>query len=135
VNENGRGASLYHFRDLDLLQKILKEVDESGWIETSVLAGLLGLGEEHHRHVGIRLAWMRRFGMIERDEQKGLWRLSRGAVRVVDARLRAVTAQELLELDDAAMVEVMASVISRYRLADPMTATMLRREFMFGTQR
>jgi len=33
------------------------------------------------------------------------------------------------------MVEVMAHVAKRYRFGDPIIATMLRREFAYGTRR
>jgi len=131
---NGRGASLFDFRDLDLMQKLLAEADAEGWIETEALARAMGLGDDHNRNVAIRLAWMRRYGMIERDENRGLWRLSRGGGRVIEARLRAAATRELESLPDESMIEVMANVTSRYHLADRMTATMLRREFLFGTQ-
>jgi len=125
---------MFDFRDLDVLQKIVHEGDDQGWIDTEHLARSMGLGDDHNRNVAIRLAWMRRYGMVVRDDAKGLWRLSRGGERVVSARLRAATVHELEALPEEAMVETMASVVSRYRLVDSMTATMLRREFLFGTQ-
>jgi len=129
--QNGRGASLYDFRDLDLMHKIAAE----GSVKTEELALAIGLGDDHNSNVGIRLAWMRRFGMTRRDPKSGLWSLSRGGERVVEARLRAAALDELQALPEEAMVATMASVVSRYRLLDSMTATMLKREFMFGTQR
>ena len=129
--QNGRGASLYEFRDLDLMHKISAE----GTLQTEELAESLGLGRDHNANVGIRLAWMRRFGMVRRDPKRGLWGLSRAGERVVEARLRAAALDELQALPEEAMVATMASVVSRYRLLDATTAAMLRREFMFGTQR
>jgi len=129
--QNGRGASLYAFRDLDLMHKISAE----GTLRTEELADSLGLGGGHNGHVGSRLAWMRRYGMVRRDPRSGLWGLSPGGERVVEARLRAAALDELQALPEEAMVATMASVVSRYRLLDAMTAAMLRREFMFGTQR
>jgi len=131
---NGRGASLYDFRDLDLMHKIEAESDNEGWVELEHLARAMGLGDTHNRNVGSRLAWMRRYGMVTRHEQTGLWRLSRGGQRVVAARVKAATQHELEALPESAMVETMASVVSRYRFVDAMTAAMLRREFLFGTQ-
>ena len=72
--------------------------------------------------------------MIERDEERGLWRLSPGGSRVVAAKVRAAGKRELEALPDEAFVEVMANVSHRYAHADRMTAHLLRREFMFGTQ-
>jgi len=129
------GASLYDFRDLDLLAKIAAESDEDGFVETEHLARALGLGDDHNRNVAIRLAWMRRFGMLQRDEEKGLWSLAPGGLRVVRAKVKAAAQRDLEELPDEAMVEVMANVASRYRFADATTAHLLRREFLFGTQK
>ena len=127
---NGRGASLYEFRDLDLMHRI----DAEERITTAELAEAIGLGADHNANVGSRLSWMRRYGMIKRDKD-GLWYLSGGGDRILQARLRAAAVQELQALPDEAMVETMASVVSRYRFFDQTTAAMLRREFMFGTQR
>lgn len=131
--DNGRGASLYDFRDLDVMHKLVEEGDNEGWVELEHLARSMGLGDTHNRHVAMRLAWMRRYGMVVRDDKTGLWRLSRGGERVVTARVRAAAAHELEALPEEALVETMASVVQRYRFVDSMTATMLRREFLFGT--
>jgi hypothetical protein len=128
---NGRGASLYEFRDLDLMHKIAAE----GLVRTEELAEAIGLGPGHNPNVGSRLAWMRRYGMVRRRTKDGLWLLTSGGERVVQARLRAAAQSELEALPEEALIETMASVVSRYRFVDQMTAAMLRREFMFGTQR
>jgi hypothetical protein len=128
------GATLYDFRDVDLMFKLTEESGDEGWLETEYLAGALGFNGDHLRNVGIRLGWMRRYGMVERDEERGLWRLSPGGQRVIQARLRAAAQRELEALPDEALVQAMQSVVSRYRFVDAMTATMLRREFMYGTQ-
>src|SRR5215467_12719726 len=102
MSDNGKGASLYDFRDLDLMHKIESEADAEGWVELEHLARAMGLGDSHNRNVGARLAWMRRYGMVTRHEQTGLWRLSRGGERVVTARLKAAQARELEALPEAA---------------------------------
>ena len=123
------GASLYDFRDLDLLLKIWDEEE----ITTEQLADAIGLAG-HNTNVGVRLGWMKRFGMVKRNA-KGLWYVASGGGRVIEARGRAASETELKDLPDEAMVETMASVVARYRFLDSTTATMLRREFLFGTQR
>ena len=128
------GASLFDFRDFDLMAKMREEGDAEGWLETELLARAIGLGDERLRNVGIRLGWMRRYGMVERDEERGMWRLSDGGERVVTARVRAATVRELEALPNEALITSMSSIVQRYRLVDAMTATMLRREFMYGTQ-
>ena len=51
-------ASLYDFRDLDLMLKLAAEPD--GGTSAKELSEAIGLGEEGTRAVGIRLAWMKR---------------------------------------------------------------------------
>jgi hypothetical protein len=128
------GATLYDFRDVDLMFKLAEESGDEGWLETEYLAGALGFNGDHVQNVGVRLGWMRRFGMVERDEERRLWRLSPGGQRVVQARLRAAAVRELEALPEEALIEAMSSVVQRYRFVDAMTAHLLRREFLFGTQ-
>lgn len=125
-------ASLYEFRDLDLMLAIAET--EKG-IEAIELAQAIGLGEEGSRAAAIRLSWMRRFGMVSYDENTRLWRLSNGGERVTNARLRAAAAKTIDTIPEEALVDVMAHVTTRYRLGDPVMAQLLRREFLFGTQR
>lgn len=129
MSENGRHATLYDFRDLDLLLKMGKDKE---W-DTEDLAEALGQSE-NVRGVGSRLAWMKRYGMLERSE-RGLWYPTHGAQRVTEARLRAGQASTIEELDDELMIEVMSKVTQRYMHGTPMIASMLRREFLFGTKR
>jgi len=128
ANGRQRHATLYDFRDLDLMLRIAQEA-----VQTDDLAKDLGFGKDI-APVGTRLGWMRRFGMVERDEQ-GWWDLTPGGVRVVQAKLKAAQASALSALPDESMIEAMAYITSRYHHGDPMLATMLRREFAYGTKR
>lgn len=124
--------TLYDFRDIDLMLKVAREADAEG-ISSSDLADLLGM-EDDTRPVGSRLAWMRRYGFFDFDDEKRLWRLSHSGDRIVESHVRASTLAALEKVPDESMVEVMAHVTSRYRHADHVTATLLRREFLFGTK-
>jgi len=125
-------STVYDFRDLDLM---LKLEAEGGEAQTWELTEALGFEEEDRQGLAIRLAWMKRYGMLEFDKERRLWRLSKGGERVTRARLKAATSTRIEELPDEAMVEVMANVTSRYRHGDELVANLLRREFLFGTQR
>jgi hypothetical protein len=132
VSRNGRRkyATLYDFRDLDLMLKI---ADLGGVVETQQLAEELGFGKDVWP-VARRLSWMRRYGMLDFDEKLRQWDLSEGGLRVIKARVQASKIKTLEELPEEAMVEVMANVASRYHLGSPMVAAMLRREFLYGTR-
>jgi hypothetical protein len=122
--------SMREFRDLDLMLKL----KEAGPIPAKELAHELG-ADEFGSHLGRRLGWMRRYGMLDLDQKTRNWSLTEGGARVIYARKRARLMDELEALPAEELIEVMAAITARYRLGDPMTAVMLRREFIFGTRR
>lgn len=128
------GFNLYEFRDLDIMLKLAEEGDEEGWVETRSIASSLGIPEDDKINgMGGRLAWMRRYGMLDYDEQRKLWRLSRSGQRVTESKLRAAAATTIDKVPDDQLVDVMAHVTTRFRLGDPVMAHLLRREFAYGT--
>jgi hypothetical protein len=130
MDRNGRQhATLYDFRDLDLMIKLA----DHGGATSLELAEAVGLSDA--QPMSSRLAWMRRFGMVDRDEQQLVWNLAPGGRRVIAARLKAAQSRAIESIPDDSLVEVMAHVASRYRHGDQVLATMLRREFLFGTQK
>jgi hypothetical protein len=128
-------ASLYDLRDLDIMFK-LADLENGDGQATAEIAESLGFAaEEHNRNVGIRLAWMRRYGMLAFDDTHKLWSLSRGGQRVVQAHELAPSLRALESLPDEAMVDAMAQITSRFQRGETMLAVMLRREFLYGTKR
>jgi hypothetical protein len=127
----GRHLTLYDFRDADLMHKVLQE-GGAGGVTSQELAEALGMRDDVQA-VAIRSAWMRRFGFFDYDVERKLWSLSKSGERIVEADAKASTISRLEDVPDEAMVDVMAHVTSRYRNADPVTATLLRREFAYGT--
>jgi hypothetical protein len=129
-------ATLYDFRDTDIMHLIGENTNGHG-IEGRALAELLGfdLEEDGARAVGIRLTWMKKYGMVVYDDRDHLWKLSRSGERVVEAHLRAPELRIVDAMPDEKMIDVMAHVTSRFQRGDTMLGHMLRREFAFGTQR
>jgi hypothetical protein len=127
-------ATVYDFRDLDLMLRIVHEQDDSKGVSSADLAQAIGLDDDVQA-VSRRLAWMRRYGMLQFNENERLWSLSPGGERVTEARIRAAQGKALEKLPDEAMVEVMAHVTSRYLAGNPLIANLLRREFLYGTGR
>jgi hypothetical protein len=125
--------SIYDFRDTDLLVK-LASLGASG-ASAHDMADEIGLGEDGYRNVGMRFAWMKRYGMVAYDEDKHLWTVTDGAERVIESHARAAAIKTIEKVPDESMVEIMSHVTSRYRLGDPMIADLLRREFQYGTSR
>lgn len=126
--------SVYDFRDLDLMVQVRDLMNGDG-VTSQDVREALGMPEESQSAVGSRLAWMRRFGIFTKDEKTGTYRLTAGGERVIESKVKAATQHRLEAVPDEAMVEVMAHVTARYRLGDPLMATLLRREFVYGTAR
>ena len=133
--EPSHHATLYDFRDLDIMYKIEEAANGAG-VDSRELAELLGFdADEGGRNIGIRLAWMRKYGMVAFDDKTRHWALSRSGSRVVHSQLRAPELRVVKEMPDEKMVEVMALVTSRYQRGETMIGNMLRREFLYGTKR
>jgi hypothetical protein len=126
-------ASLYDFRDTDIMHRL---ADTNGGVDSKEMAEMLGFPEEDGgRVVSVRLAWMRRYGMVAFDSEKRLWSLSPSGERVVSAQLRAPELRVVEKMPDEKMVEVMALVTSRFQRGEAMLGHMLRREFLYGTKK
>lgn len=120
--------SLYDFRDLDLLLRLA----EDGGMTSKQIGETFGA---EPRTAGSRFAWMRRYGMVDLDEETGAWSVSAAGRRVIQSKLKASTLTVVEKLPDEALVETMAQITSRYIRGEPMLAHMMRREFMYGTRR
>jgi flagellar hook protein FlgE len=123
--------TLYDFRDLDLMLAVADAVNDDGFVTTEDLASAVGV--ENKQSVGTRMAYMRRNGIFSFDEKRRLWSLTKGGERVLAARKQANT-QGVTEIPDAALIDAMAHITARYRHGDALNATLLRREFLFGTK-
>jgi hypothetical protein len=124
--------SLYDVRDLDLMLR-LDETGGAGGATAQELAEAFGFKREEVLKITTRLTWMRRFGIFDYDAKTHMWTLSESGQRVVKAKLKAASAKAIDTVPDDSLIETMAHVTTRYRLGDPVLATMLRREFAFGT--
>lgn len=124
--------TMYDVRDLDLMLRMRDEANDKGEISAQELADALGIPDDV-RNVAIRLAWMRRYGMLTHNAERNGWSLAAGGERVIKAKTRAAVADRIDKVPDEQLVDVMAHVTTRYRYGDPVIATMLRREFAYGT--
>ena len=108
-----------------------------GGISAADLAAELGWTDNGDgiRAIGMRFAWMKKYGMLDYDDKHHLWVISKGGERVIAAHRAAAMTDMIEAVPDESMIEVMAHVTSRYRLGDPMVAHLLRREFIYGTSR
>lgn len=128
-----RSLRITDYRDTDLLARVA-EAGADG-VSSADLAALIGWEDDldGHRSVGARFARMRQYGMLAFDEKRRLWTVTEGAERVLRSQELSATQTVIERVPDEEMVSIMAHVTTRYRLGDPLIATMLRREFQYGT--
>lgn len=124
--------TLYDYRDLDLMLAAAEAANDDGELSTEDLAMHLGMDSDM-RAVAMRLAWMRRYGVFSMNENTRRWRLTRAGERHIEAKKLAAASESIEVVPDEALIDVMAHVTARYRHGDPVTATLLRREFQYGT--
>jgi hypothetical protein len=124
--------TVYDFKDTDLMQ-LVDEAGESGTSAADLADGMGWNGKDGVRAIGMRFAWMRKFGMLDYDEKHHLWTVSDGGSRVIESHIRAASRKVIEALPSEAMIEHMAHITSVYRMGDPMVAALLRREFQYGT--
>lgn len=127
-------VSVYDFKDTDLMAH-LAATSALGMTAVEVSEAMGFDPEDGTRAIGMRFAWMKKYGMLNYDEKTHIWSLTNGAERVMSAQKTAAMTAVVEKFPDESMVEVMANITSRYRLGDPMTAALLRREFVYGTSR
>lgn len=131
-NKSKSRVTVFDYKDTDLMAH-LANTSAEGMTASDVAEEMGFQDDDGTRAVGMRFAWMRKYGMLKYDEKTKLWTLTNGADRVMTAQKLAAMTEVIEKVPDEQMVEVMAHVTSRYRLGDPMMASLLRREFQYGT--
>lgn len=118
-NRGPRDMTLYGIADSELLGIVDDLADENGWTTTLAVRAQLGepldLPEDMRSGVGMRLAWLRRYGWVEHgerervdtDDERGWrwsqsWRLTAmGHALLDDPKLKASVEQALVALNPA----------------------------------
>jgi hypothetical protein len=124
--------TVFDYKDTDLMA-LVESAGESGITAADLAAEMSYNGNDAHRAIGMRFAWMKKYGMLNYDEKGHLWTLTDGGARVMESHRVAAFTKVLKAIPEEAVIEHMAHITSVYRLGDPMIAAMLRREFQYGT--
>jgi hypothetical protein len=87
---NGRepiDVSIWGVSDSELLAIVDDLADENGWTHTYAVRVQIGEDPEQAKHrsgVGSRLAWMKRYGWLEKGEKSNEWRLTAMGHEILD---------------------------------------------------
>ena len=124
------------YSDFDLLHIVNDLADNDGWATTEEIAQRVGLTHKHPNHcVGIRFAWMRREGAVEKHPKEGKWRMTdRGRALALNG-LDVVERATFAEMSDNKLLAMMREMTGRYSTGDQVTANLMRREWRYGTDK
>ncbi len=88
------------------------------------------------RCVGIRMAWMKRYGVVEKNEKKHKsWKLTPTGEALLDGTLGKTQESALEKVKDTQLLHLATAISERYVTADDIGATMMRRAWQYGTHR
>ena len=126
--------TLEEFSDPELLASFVEHADEEGQISSTELADALGLsGLKHPRqNVAIRLSWLKRYGVLYRDEKTHKWGLTREGQALLNGNLRATERRALEGLDQARLYAVVQEVSRSMLSAHDEAATMAARQWRYS---
>lgn len=84
--------------------------------------------------VGSRFSWMRRYGLVEKAEEKGEWSISETGERLRRAKLGAV-ATRIAQADDIAALQLANVVGEKLVVAGMVEGRAMQRELIFQINR
>lgn len=132
-----RSMRLADFSDRELLALMQDVGDGDGSVSTADLATALDLKTKHPlTNVGVRLGYLRKIGMLERDTESQRWYMTPLGERFVHGHLTAAQRRALDAVRDEgsawAATESLASLLGG---ASEAQATMMRRQWQYGWAR
>lgn len=139
-NGADRSCTIEDYSDRELTNLLLDLADYEGWVDPAALGEQLRIDA---RKAVARLAWIRRYGLVEKHPDYGklstdgepirYWRLTERGVKFAKGRLRKETRDRLERLDEGDFVDLAEIVTERYRTAkDPSSALLIRRDLRWG---
>jgi len=128
-------ARIRDYSDREILGII---VDAGGVVTASELAtrifAVSGDGDEakHAARCCVsRLAWMKRFGLVKKGEEKGEWELTNEGRLLRGAKLGRAMSSAIHNVQDGSMMVMAHEVGERLLRARPVAKTAMRRELQF----
>lgn len=124
---------LYDYSDRELLAMMLDEAGDDGWVNTHDLAAALSIDHKHPGQcVGIRLSWLKRYGVVQRKDGSPEWRLTRAGLAQALGKLDPEQQAVLDGLSTEQMLTLTGSLTRRYRRVGETAAHLMRREMTAG---
>jgi hypothetical protein len=123
---------LTEFEDIEFLHKLQDVADDDGYATSAELAVELKIDNDcPARNVGSRMAWLKRYGVVELHPKKG-WRLTKIGDALVNGELNSYQRKSLSSMPEEQLLALTRQVSSRFQGAGDSAAQMMRRQFRYG---
>ena len=127
-----QSLKLADYSDKELLGIVADCAGEDGWAHTEDIAKTLGIRNDRpHQSVGSRLAWLKRYGVVEGGSKR--WRLLEIGTVFLNGSIPKVTEKALDGMEPGQLFTVTRLLSRKQRSADKPVGHMLRREWRHGT--
>ena len=123
---------LEDFSDRELLFAFEDHADEDGLVTSQGLAEGLGLNEAPTRNVAIRLSWLKRYGVVYRDQDANAWGLTEIGRRVLHGGLTTAQRRALGNVDDDDLFAIMSEVGGKIMGAHAEAAILTERQWRYN---
>src|SRR5215510_2378684 len=139
TNRRPHSLRLTEFSDRELMNIVLDNEDETGWVDSEQIALAINPDHQHARQcVGIRFSWMRRYEAMDREDDKtkehyGRWRLTPIGRKIALGELTPEERKLLDSLPPEKLMTTVGQLTKRYHRINGTAATMMRRAWINGT--
>lgn len=126
-----RRARLQDVRDRELLAAMVDLADPDGFVTSEQVARAYNI--QHDKPVqcaGARLSWMRRWGLVERDKERG-WRLTDRGLELRNGKVSEAVDAQLRAMGDPDVVDMIGALARRRQHGSREAAIVGAREWRY----
>jgi hypothetical protein len=127
--------TLMDYSDRELLFIVLDQQDpRSGYAATRDIAAAVGMTGNHpNASVGVRLAWLRRWGAVHKRDGRSQWAVTEIGQDLIRGKLRKAQEQMMEGVKPEEMLMLTRRLTEAYGRAGVTAAHLMRREWKRGT--
>ena|SRR5215471_8560627 len=126
---------LTEFEDWEFLHLLERAADTDGWTSTEELAKSLKLDVKYPiRNVGSRCGWLHRYGVLERDEERGrgYYRLTPIGRQLLHGTLTKTQERALAEASDGRLLALTRAVSGSLEGASNEAGHLMHRQWRYS---
>lgn len=124
---------LFDYADKELLGVVQDEAGPDGWAWTRDIASGVGMsGKRKNQSTGIRLAWLKKYGVVELHESGRRWRLTPIGEVFMNGELSRTAERQLEQMEPGQLYTTARMMTLRLRREAEPVGHMVRREWRRG---